>query len=55
LASGDRRLSAWRAVQLRALFELVMKACRRVCGPTGLVIPAWRATRRTIRPAPRLP
>ena len=29
-----------------------MKAWRRVCGPTGLVIPARRAARRTIRPAP---
>jgi len=30
----------------------VMNACRSVCGPTGLAIPARRATRRTIRPAP---
>jgi hypothetical protein len=30
----------------------VMNACRRVCGPTGLVMPARRAIRRTIRPAP---
>ena len=29
-----------------------MKAWRRVWGPTGLVIPARRATRRTIRAAP---
>ena len=28
-----------------------MKACRNVCGPTRLPIPARRATRRTIRPA----
>ncbi len=27
-----------------------MKAWRRVCGPTGLLIPALRARRRTIRP-----
>jgi hypothetical protein len=30
----------------------VMNACRSVCGPTGLVIPARPATRRTIRAAP---
>ena len=30
----------------------VMKACRSVCGPMGLAIPARRATRRTICPAP---
>src|SRR5438270_648769 len=30
----------------------VMNACRSVCGPTGLVIPARTATRRTIRAAP---
>ena len=30
----------------------VMNACRRVCGPTGLVIPARRARRRTTRAAP---
>jgi hypothetical protein len=30
----------------------VMNACRSVCGPTVLVIPARRAIRRTIRPAP---
>ena len=29
-----------------------MNACRKVRGPTCLVIPAWRAIRRTIRPAP---
>ena len=29
----------------------VMTACRRVWGPTGLVIPSGRATRPTIRPA----
>ena len=29
----------------------VMNACRSVCGPTVLVIPARRVTRRTIRPA----
>jgi hypothetical protein len=29
----------------------VMNACRKVCGPTGLVIPARRAALRTIRPA----
>ena len=28
-----------------------MKAWRRVCGPIGLLTPALRATRRTIRPA----
>ena len=28
-----------------------MNACRRVCGPTRLLIPARRATRRTIRDA----
>jgi len=26
----------------------VMNACRSLCGPTGLLIPAWCATRRTI-------
>ena len=31
-----------------------MNACRRVCGPTGLAIRTWRATRRTIRPGPCL-
>jgi hypothetical protein len=31
----------------------VMNAWRSVCGPTGLLIPARRASRRTIRPAPR--
>jgi hypothetical protein len=30
----------------------VMKACRKVCGPPGLVIPARCAARRTIRAAP---
>jgi hypothetical protein len=30
----------------------VMHACRSVCGPTGLLIAARRAVRRTIRPAP---
>jgi hypothetical protein len=30
----------------------VMNACRSVCGPTGLAIPARTATRRTIRAAP---
>ena len=29
----------------------LMNACLRVCGPTGLLIPARLATRRTIRPA----
>jgi len=29
----------------------VMNACRSVCGPTDLLIPARRATRRTMRPA----
>src|SRR5579859_5130333 len=29
----------------------VMNACLRVCGPTFLVIPGRRATRRTSRPA----
>ncbi len=29
-----------------------MNACRKVCGPTFLVVPARRATRRTIRPGP---
>ena len=32
--------------------QLVMNAWRSVWGPTGLVIPARRAIRRTIRPAP---
>jgi hypothetical protein len=30
----------------------VMNACRSVWGVTALAIPAWRATRRAIRPAP---
>ena len=34
------------------LWAAVMNACLSVCGPTGLVIPARRATFRTIRPAP---
>jgi hypothetical protein len=29
-----------------------MKACRNVCGPAGLLIPARRAARRMIRAAP---
>jgi hypothetical protein len=29
-----------------------MNACRKVCGPTGLAIPARRVSRRTTRPAP---
>ena len=35
----------------RGPLTAVMKACRSVCGPTRLVIPARRAMRRTIRPA----
>ena len=31
---------------------VVINACRSVCGPAGAVIPARRATRRAIRPAP---
>jgi hypothetical protein len=33
----------------------VMNACLRVCSPTGLVMPAWRAILRTIRQAPYRP
>ena len=52
------RGSAWEAVSWMsrsgtpASSAAVMKACLSVCGPTVLVIPALRATRRTIRPAP---
>jgi hypothetical protein len=34
------------------IWAAVMNACLSVCGPTGLVIPARRATPRTIRAAP---
>src|SRR5436190_11527786 len=52
------RGSAWEAASCTsrsgtpASRAAVMNACRRVCGPAGLAIPARRATRRTIRPAP---
>jgi hypothetical protein len=34
------------------MHTVVINACLSVCGPTFLVIPACRANRRTIRPAP---
>jgi hypothetical protein len=51
------RESAWEAASCTsrkgtpASRAAVMNACRSVCGPTFLAIPARRATRRTIRPA----
>src|SRR6516162_388667 len=41
IAQGDARVET-----------AVMNACRSVCGPTGLLIPARAAARRTIRAAP---
>src|SRR6516225_3662526 len=52
------RGSAWEAASWTsrsgtpASSAAVMNACRKVCGPTGLVIPARLATRRTTRAAP---
>jgi hypothetical protein len=48
----ERRLPARPEAELRHPTAAVMNAWRRVWGPTGLMIPARRATRRTIRPAP---
>ena len=48
------RGSAWEAASWTsrsgtpASSSAVMNACRSLCGPTGLLIPAWCATRRTI-------
>jgi hypothetical protein len=48
------RGSAWEAASWTsrsgtpASSSAVMNACRSVCRPTGLLIPAWCATRRTI-------
>jgi hypothetical protein len=48
-----RRPLARRAAGLpRRNWAAVMNACRSVCGPTFLLIPARRATLRTTRPAP---
>src|SRR5436190_5708969 len=53
------RGSAWEAASCTsrkgtpASSAAVVNACRSVCGPIALAIPARRATPRTIRPAPR--
>ena len=47
-----RRLPARPGAGRQTSRAAVMNACRRVCGPTVLGIPARRATRRTTRAAP---